>query len=67
MHTGIALLFIATVILYCCYIASDHDTALFHLGVLSNFFTVMFFASPLSTLVHNLCIKYICNFFYFKG
>ena len=57
MHTGIALIFIATVIVYCYYVTSDHDTALFHLGLLSNFFTVMFFASPLSTMVHNFVHK----------
>ena len=51
MHTGAAALFICAVIVYSYYFVSNHDTALFHLGLLSNFFTVMFFASPLSTMV----------------
>ena len=59
MHTGAAFLFIAAVIVYCYYFASDNNTALFRLGLLCNFFTVMFFASPLSTMVHNCIILYI--------
>ena len=62
MHTGAALLFIVSVIVYCYYFASDNDTALFRLGLLSNFFTVMFFASPLSTMVCNCNVLYIMLF-----
>lgn len=58
MHSGAAILFICGVIVYCYYFVPDHDTALFRLGMLANFFTVMFFASPLSTMVCKCNILY---------
>ena len=39
------------VIIYSNYFITDNDAALFRLGLLCNFFTVLFFASPLSTMV----------------
>jgi len=39
------------VIVYSNYFITDNDAVLFRLGILCNFFTVLFFASPLSTLV----------------
>ena len=67
MHTGAALLFIFAVIVYCYYLVSDNNTALFHLGLLCNFFTVMFFASPLSTMVCNLICKITGCFYNSEG
>ena len=51
MHTGVAFLVIMAVIVYSNYFINDNDAVLFRLGLLCNFFTVLFFASPLSTMV----------------
>ncbi|XP_065909210.1 sugar transporter SWEET1-like [Dysidea avara] len=50
MHTGVAFLVIMAVIVYSNYFINDNDAVLFRLGLLCNFFTVLFFASPLSTM-----------------
>ena len=42
---------VASIVLYYGCWASDHVTVVRHLGVISNFFSIMFFASPLLSMV----------------
>lgn len=52
--TAIASAVVFTSLLYFTKLAGDSDTSLFYLGLLCNVFTILFFASPLSTLVSNI-------------
>lgn len=49
--TAIASAIVLAALLYFTKLAGDSDTSLFYLGLLCNVFTILFFASPLSTLV----------------
>ena len=43
------------VAIYYCWLVSDEGSKLTQLGVICNLFTILFYASPLSTMVSGLC------------
>lgn len=46
-----ALSIVLTVVGYYRLVASDYSSSMNQLGIICNFFTICFFASPLSTMV----------------
>ena len=48
---SVAAVIILPTTIYYSFFAADHATVMTQLGVICNFFTIMFFASPLSTMV----------------
>ncbi len=48
---AVALTVVTSLVIYYNYFVSDYHTIVTQLGIICNFFTICFFASPLSTLV----------------
>ncbi len=51
---SISLSIIATAIIYFTFFVSEKPVAMARLGIVCNFFTICFFASPLSTMVSSM-------------
>ena len=47
----ISLVLVLSIIGYYCIFASDHTTIVRQMGMFCNFFTILFFASPLASMV----------------
>lgn len=52
---AVAVTIIAVVICYFTVFVYEHEKATTQLGIVCNFFTIIFFASPLATMVRQLC------------
>ena len=58
-----ALATVLSICLYYTFFVSDHDRVVNQMGIVCNFFTILFFASPLINMVRSLSLS--CGAFYF--